>query len=82
MWTAATLLAGEIAWRLAIAFAWIAGELVHRLTSLSRISIYGLVGFALAKTGSDASYLRRQYEERGRSEGMVDATIGRFRGKL
>jgi carboxylate-amine ligase len=30
--------------------------------------------------GSDASYLRRQYEERGSSEGMVDAAIGRFRG--
>ena len=29
--------------------------------------------------GSDATYLRRQYEERGSSEGMVDAAIGRFR---
>jgi carboxylate-amine ligase len=29
--------------------------------------------------GSDASYLRRQYEERGSSEGMVDAAIARFR---
>jgi hypothetical protein len=29
--------------------------------------------------GSDATYLRRQYEERGCSEGMVDAAIGRFR---
>ena len=50
MWTAATLLAGELAWPLAIAFAWVAGELGHRVTSLPRISIYGLVGFALAKT--------------------------------
>jgi carboxylate-amine ligase len=31
--------------------------------------------------GSDASYLRRQYEERGSSEGMVDAAIDRFRGR-
>jgi len=30
--------------------------------------------------GSDASYLRRQYEERGSSEGMVDAAIAKFRG--
>ncbi len=29
--------------------------------------------------GIDASYLRRQYEERGSSEGMVDAAIARFR---
>jgi carboxylate-amine ligase len=29
--------------------------------------------------GSDASYLRRQYESRGSSEGMVDAAIARFR---
>lgn len=29
--------------------------------------------------GSDASYLRRQYESRGSSEGMVDAAISRFR---
>jgi carboxylate-amine ligase len=31
------------------------------------------------RDGSDASYLRRQYEERGSSEGMVDAAIARFR---
>jgi carboxylate-amine ligase len=29
--------------------------------------------------GSDASYLRGQYKERGSSEGMVEAAIGRFR---
>jgi len=33
----------------------------------------------LCETGSDASYLRRQHEERGSPEGMVDAAIGRFR---
>jgi glutamate---cysteine ligase / carboxylate-amine ligase len=29
--------------------------------------------------GSDASYLRRQYQDRGSSEGMVEAAIARFR---
>jgi carboxylate-amine ligase len=29
--------------------------------------------------GSDATYLRRQYQDRGSSEGMVEAAIGRFR---
>ena len=33
----------------------------------------------VAQEGSDASYLRRAYEERGSSEGMVDAAIARFR---
>lgn len=43
-------LAGEIAWPLAIAIAWIVGEIGHRLTSLPRISLYGLVGFGLGST--------------------------------
>ena len=34
----------------------------------------------VAQEGSDASYLRRQHQDRGSSEGMVDAAIGRFRG--
>lgn len=33
----------------------------------------------VAHEGSDANYLRRQYEDRGSSEGMVEAAIGRFR---
>jgi glutamate---cysteine ligase / carboxylate-amine ligase len=33
----------------------------------------------VAAQGSDASYLRKQYRERGSSEGMVDAAIARFR---
>jgi carboxylate-amine ligase len=33
-----------------------------------------------AQEGSDASYLREQYRERGSAEGMVDAAIARFRG--
>ena len=33
-----------------------------------------------AEQGSDASYLRTQYKERGSAEGMVDAAIARFRG--
>jgi Kef-type K+ transport system membrane component KefB len=43
-------LAGEIAWPVAIAVAWVVGELGHRLASLPRISLYGLVGFGLANT--------------------------------
>ncbi|HEY0858767.1 MAG TPA: YbdK family carboxylate-amine ligase [Albitalea sp.] len=35
---------------------------------------------AVTHEGSDASFLRRQYQERGSSEGMVDAAIARFRG--
>jgi Kef-type K+ transport system membrane component KefB len=39
--------AAELAWPLAIALAWMAAELAHRLLALPRISSYGLVGFAL-----------------------------------
>ncbi|MBC7469243.1 MAG: glutamate--cysteine ligase [Ramlibacter sp.] len=35
----------------------------------------------VVQNGSDASYLRQQYEERGSSEGMVDAAIARFRAR-
>lgn len=37
----------DLAWPLAIALAWIAGEAAHRWTGLPRISVYGLVGFVL-----------------------------------
>ena len=37
----------NLAWPLAIALAWLAAEMGHRWLSLPRISIYGLVGFAL-----------------------------------
>lgn len=40
----------ELAWPLALAIAWVAGEFGHRWTGLPRISIYGLVGFLLANT--------------------------------
>ena len=40
-------LIGELAWPLAVALAWVVGEIGHRVTSLPRISLYGLVGFAL-----------------------------------
>ncbi|MDE2429766.1 MAG: cation:proton antiporter, partial [Burkholderiales bacterium] len=40
----------ELAWPFAIAFAWLVGEFVHRWIKLPRISIYGLVGFALANS--------------------------------
>jgi carboxylate-amine ligase len=33
----------------------------------------------VTREGTDANYLRRQHEERGSSEGMVDAAIARFR---
>jgi carboxylate-amine ligase len=36
---------------------------------------------AAAAEGSDASYLRRQYERQGGAEGMVNAAIQRFRGE-
>ena len=45
-----TSLAGDLAWPLALAIAWVLGEAAHRLTSLPRISVYGLVGFALGNT--------------------------------
>jgi Kef-type K+ transport system membrane component KefB len=38
----------ELAWPLALAIAWIAGEFGHRWSGLPRISIYGMVGFVLA----------------------------------
>lgn len=40
-------IAGDLAWPVAIVFAWVIGELGHRWTGLPRISLYGLVGFAL-----------------------------------
>jgi glutamate---cysteine ligase / carboxylate-amine ligase len=35
--------------------------------------------YKAAHMGSDASFLRQQYLERGSAEGMVDAAIRRFR---
>ena len=40
----------DLAWPLAFAIAWVAGEFGHRWTGLPRISIYGLAGFLLANT--------------------------------
>lgn len=40
----------DVGWSLAVVLAWIAGEFGARWTGLPRISIYGLVGFALAHT--------------------------------
>ncbi|MEM8512846.1 Kef-type K+ transport system membrane component KefB [Massilia sp. MP_M2] len=40
----------SLAWPLAIALAWLAGEFGHRWTGLPRISFYGLVGFALGSS--------------------------------
>lgn len=41
-------IAVDLAWPIALAIAWVCGELGHRWTGLPRISIYGLVGFLLA----------------------------------
>ncbi|MBI1890579.1 MAG: cation:proton antiporter [Burkholderiales bacterium] len=38
----------NLVWPLAIAIAWVAGEMAARWTGLPRISVYGLIGFALA----------------------------------
>lgn len=43
-------LTGDFAWPVAIAFAWVVGEIAHRWTKLPRISVYGAVGFALGDT--------------------------------
>ncbi len=45
-----TELARELAWPLAFTLAWVLGELANRWTGLPRISVYGLVGFALANS--------------------------------
>lgn len=42
----------EIAWPLALALAWVAGELLHRWLKLPRISTYGIIGFLLGPTQS------------------------------
>lgn len=42
------MLVRELAWPLAILIAWLAGEVVFRWVHLSRISVYGLVGFLMA----------------------------------
>ncbi|GIK26790.1 MAG: sodium:proton antiporter [Rhodocyclales bacterium] len=41
-------LMGQVAWPLALAVAWLAGELGHRWLALPRISSYGIAGFLLA----------------------------------
>ncbi|WP_338413878.1 cation:proton antiporter [uncultured Sphaerotilus sp.] len=40
----------ELAWPLALMLAWVAGEVIHRRIQLPRISMYAIVGFALAPT--------------------------------
>ncbi len=42
-----TAVIGDLAWPLAVALAWVVGEFGHRWTGLPRISLYGIVGFAL-----------------------------------
>jgi Kef-type K+ transport system membrane component KefB len=41
-------IAADLMWPLAVALAWVLGELGHRWTGLPRISLYGIVGFILA----------------------------------
>ncbi|HEX7648499.1 MAG TPA: cation:proton antiporter, partial [Noviherbaspirillum sp.] len=43
--------AADLAWPIAVAIAWIAGEFGHRWTGLPRISIYGITGFILGQSG-------------------------------
>jgi Kef-type K+ transport system membrane component KefB len=45
---ALTNLMSQIAWPLALAIAWLAGELGHRWLALPRISSYGIAGFLMA----------------------------------
>lgn len=40
----------DLAWPVALAIAWVAGEFGHRWTGFPRISIYGVTGFLLANT--------------------------------
>lgn len=47
------VLSAELAWPFAIALAWLAGEFIHRWTDVPRISVYGLVGFALSQAFPD-----------------------------
>ena len=37
--------ASQLSWPLALVASWMAGELAHRLTGVSRISVYGIAGF-------------------------------------
>jgi len=48
-------LLGQLGWPLAIALAWLAGEVVHRWTRMPRISVYGAVGFLLAQAAGAQS---------------------------
>ncbi len=43
-------IAAPLAWPLAIAVAWLAGELGHRWLSLPRVSSYGIAGFFMAES--------------------------------
>ncbi|MBY0240353.1 MAG: cation:proton antiporter [Burkholderiaceae bacterium] len=47
------VLSAELAWPFAIALAWLAGEIIHRWINVPRISVYGLVGFAVAQAFPD-----------------------------
>lgn len=40
----------DLAWPMAVAFAWVLGELGHRHFGLPRISVYGLAGFVFGHT--------------------------------
>ncbi|WP_377704510.1 cation:proton antiporter [Pseudoduganella sp. UC29_71] len=47
------VITAELAWPFAIALAWLAGEIMHRWSGVPRISVYGLVGFAVAQAFPD-----------------------------
>jgi Kef-type K+ transport system membrane component KefB len=44
------LILTSLAWPVAIAIAWLAGEFGRRLTGLPRVSFYGMIGFVLASS--------------------------------
>jgi Kef-type K+ transport system membrane component KefB len=50
-----TSLAYQLAWPLALTLAWMAGELLYRLTAMPRIAVYGLAGFLFGNAA--AGYL-------------------------
>ena len=76
----------QIAWPLALAIAWLVGELGHRWLALPRISGYGIAGFLMAASqgGFPAATIYDTLRPTGRSmvfddaqvEGLLDRKFG------
>lgn len=56
-----TSLLHQLAWPLALTFAWMAGEVLYRATAMPRIAVYGLAGFLFGNVA--AGYLPPSYAE-------------------